>query len=143
MNYCSIESLNSRKLLSFILIMFPCFSYTMDSVKQVISSEEAGMGLALVPLKRKAKNAELLTLKRLGMGPPPVVFRKLYLLNREWNHGFFVTFKIIIRYIFSENFIEIPQVVQKLWRISQSILAIFIDFYQFFRFFDISLLQRN
>ena len=60
----------------------------MDSVKQVISLEEAGMGLALVPLKRKAENAELLTLKRLGGGqfdapPSPVVFRKSYLLNRE------------------------------------------------------------
>ena len=56
---------------------------------------------------------------------------------------FFVTFNIIIRYIFSENFIEIPQVVQKLWRIYLSILAIFMDFNQFFGFFDISLLQKN
>ena len=46
---------------------------------------------------------------------------------------FFVTFNIIISHIFPENFIEITQVV----------LAIFIDFHQFFGFFDISLLQRN
>ena len=31
-----------------------------------------------------------------------------------------------------ENFTEIPEVVQKLWRISLSILAIFIDFHQFY-----------
>ena len=41
------------------------------------------------------------------------------------------------------KFIEIPQVVQKLWRISMSILAIFIDFHQFSGFFYIFLLQRN
>ena len=48
---------------------------------------------------------------------------------------FFVTFHIIMNHIFSENFIEIPQVVQKLWRFSPSILAIFINFHQFSRFF--------
>ena len=56
---------------------------------------------------------------------------------------FFVTVNIIISYIFSEYVIEIPQTVQKLSRISLSILAIFIDFHQFSGFFDISLLQRN
>ena len=90
-----------------------------------------------------------LTLKRLEGGGgnltprPRVVFQKLYLLNRGWNPGFFVTFKIMIRHIFPENIIEIPQVVQMLWRISVSTLAIFINFYQFFGFLDISLLQRN
>ena len=59
------------------------------------------------------------------------------------NSWFFVTLNIIISHIFPENFIEIPQVVQKICRLSLSILAIFIDFYQFFGFFDISLLQRN
>ena len=49
-----------------------------------------------------------------------MVFRKQYLLKRGWNTGFFVTFNIIIRHIFPENFIEIPQVVQKIWRISLS-----------------------
>ena len=39
--------------------------------------------------------------------PLPVVFRKMYLLKRGWNTVFFVTFNIIIRHIFPENFIEI------------------------------------
>ena len=55
---------------------------------------------------------------------------------------FFVTFNIIKSHIFPENFIGISQVVQKIWRIYLSILAIFIDFHQFFLFFDMSLLQR-
>ena len=55
------------------------------------------------------------------------------------NSWFFVTLNIIISHIFPENFIEIPQVVQKIWRLSLTKLASFIDFYQFFGFFDISL----
>ena len=46
---------------------------------------------------------------------------------------FCVTFNIIIDHIFPENFIEIPQFFQEIWKISPSILAIFI----------ISLLQRK
>ena len=48
---------------------------------------------------------------------------------------FFVTFNIIIRHIFPKNFIEILLVVQTLWRISLYILAIFINYHQFFRNF--------
>ena len=70
-------------------------------------------------------------------------FLKIVSSKQKVKPWFFVTFKIIIRHIFPKNFIEIPQVVLKLWRISLSVLAIFIDFYQFFGFFDISLLQRN
>ena len=45
--------------------------------------------------------------------------------------------------IFPENFIEVPKVVQKIWKISLSILAIFINFHQIFGPSDICLLQRN
>ena len=45
---------------------------------------------------------------------------------------FFVTFNIILKYIFPENLIEFPQVVQKICRNTLSILAIFINFRQFF-----------
>ena len=38
---------------------------------------------------------------------------------------FLVTFNIILRHIFPENFIEFPQVVQMIWRNSLSILANF------------------
>ena len=71
---------------------------------------------------------------------PNLVFRKMYILKRGWNLGFFVTFNITLRHIFTENFIEFPQVVQKIWRNSLSILG---NFHQFFGFFEITLLQRN
>ena len=49
-------------------------------------------------------------------------------------HWFFVAFNIIISHIFPENFTEICQIVQKIWRLSLPILAIFINFHQFFDF---------
>ena len=69
----------------------------------------------------------------------PCGFSKIVSSKQRVKPWFFETFKIIIRHILLENFLEIPQVVQKLWRISLSILAIFINFYQFFGYFDISL----
>ena len=47
---------------------------------------------------------------------------------------FFVTLNIIISHVFPENFIEIPQVVQKIWIFSPSILTVFIDFSDFSHF---------
>ena len=52
----------------------------------------------------------------------------------------FATFNTIIRHIFSENLIEIPQGVGNILRFSSSALTIFINF---FEFFGISLLQIN
>ena len=43
----------------------------------------------------------------------------------------FVTFDNILSHIFSENVIEIPQIVQKIWKSNYSILAIFINFLDF------------
>ena len=85
-----------------------------------------------------------LILKRLGCNLTPPVFFFNESAKEIVNSWFFVTFNfltfnIIISHIIPENFIEIPQVVQKIWRLSLTILAIFIDFYQFFGFFDISL----
>ena len=56
---------------------------------------------------------------------------------------FFVIFNIIIRHIFPENFTEMSQVVQKLWRIFLSILAIFINFYHFFWIFWFYLVTKK
>ena len=58
---------------------------------------------------------------------------------------FFVTFNIILRLIFPQNFIRFSQVVQKIWRNSLSIysLLIFINFHQCFGFFDITYLQKK
>ena len=66
------------------------------------------------------------------------VSSKMYLQNvsskERAKTRFLVTFNIIISHIFLENFIEIPQVVQKILRISLSILAIFINFINFLNF---------
>ena len=72
-----------------------------------------------------------LTLKRLrGMGSiwPPAVFPEMCFLKREretesGTQFFFVAFNIIKSHVFPENFTEIPQVVQKMWRFSLSILT--------------------
>ena len=71
--------------------------------------------------------------------PPPCGFFKNAPFKQSVKPWFFVTFNIIVSHIFLENFIEIPQVVQKVWRLFLSIVAIFINFYQCFGFFDISL----
>ena len=50
-------------------------------------------------------------------GPTPhVVFPKMHLLERRWSPVLFVTFNIVISFIFPKIFIEVPQVVQKIWR---------------------------
>ena len=68
-------------------------------------------------------------------GPtPPVVFPKMHLLERRWSPVLFVTFNIVISFIFPKIFIEVPQVVQKIWRFSPSILSIFTDFSDFLSF---------
>ena len=71
--------------------------------------------------------------------PPPLVF----FFKEKVKPCFFVTLNIIIHHVFPENFVETSQVVPKIWRLSLSILAIFIDFIDLLVFFDISLLLRN
>ena len=46
----------------------------------------------------------------------------------------FVTFNITSKHIFPENFVEFPQIVQKIWRNSLSMLGIFVNFPPFFFF---------
>ena len=67
-----------------------------------------------------------LTLKRLGGGggererggetdpPPPVIFLKNVSFKERLKSWCFVTFNIILRHILPENFIEFPQVIQKI-----------------------------
>ena len=74
---------------------------------------------------------------------PPCGFLKNVSSIERVEPWFFVTFNIILKHIFPENFIEFPQVVQKIWRNSLPILAIFVNFPQFCGIFDITLLQRN
>ena len=51
---------------------------------------------------------------------------------------FLVTFNMIINYVFSENFIEIHQVSQKIRIFTSSVLTIFVNFWGYF-----SLLLKN
>ena len=63
-----------------------------------------------------------LTLKKLDGGQfdpihfPPVVFPKNVFLEgeRDSKSLLFVTFKITISYMFPENFIEVPQLIQEM-----------------------------
>ena len=59
------------------------------------------------------------------------IFSKNVSSKERLESSFFVTFNIIISHIFPEYSIEILQDVQKLWRISLSVLAIFINFTDF------------
>ena len=57
----------------------------------------------------------MLTLKRVGSQfDPPCGLSKNVSSKERVRPRFFVTFNITISHIFRENFIEIPQVVQKL-----------------------------
>ena len=71
-----------------------------------------------------------------GWGGGSYGFSKKVFLKERVKNWFFVTFNIIISYIFSKEIIEIPLLVQKLWRFSSSISTTFI-------IFSGVLLQRN
>ena len=83
----------------------------------------------------------VLILKRLGDSvwhSPPWFSQKCIFRERMRPCFFFIiyfNFNIIISHIFPENvIIKIPQVVQKIWRFSLSILALFIYFSDFSTF---------
>ena len=80
-----------------------------------------------------------------NLTPPPCGFSKSVSHEEREKPWFFVTFNIILRPIFPQNFIRFSQVVQKIWRNSLSIysLLIFINFHQCFGFFDITYLQKK
>ena len=73
----------------------------------------------------------------------PLWFFQICIFSGESETLFFLDFNIIISHIFPENFIEIPQVFQKIWRLS--LLSIFINFLDFLTFpcyketYDVSL----
>ena len=52
----------------------------------------------------------------------------MYFFKERVKPCLFVTFNIIISHIFIENFTETPQVLQKILRISVTILAIFYQY---------------
>ena len=71
----------------------------------------------------------VLTLKRLGG------FLKNVSSKERVKPWFFMTFNNILRHIFPENFIEFPQVTQKIWRNPLSTLANFHQFSSVFWIF--------
>ena len=88
-----------------------------------------------VLLEESLRYSGVLTLERLGDQFDPLCeFFQKRVLWREGETLLFLTFNIIINLIFPENFIELPQVVRKIWRFSPSILTIFINFSEFLTF---------
>ena len=88
----------------------------------------------------------LLTLKKLRVGRggvnliPLCGFSKNICYRERVKPWFFETFDIIISHIFPENFAEIPQVVQKIWKFPPSI---FNYFNRFFRIFCLFLVPKK
>ena len=79
----------------------------------------------------------------LSIWPPSWFFQKC-IIWREGETLLFVTFNIIISHTFPEKIIyENSSCRSENIKISLSIWAIFTFFHRFFRFFNISLLQRN
>ena len=72
----------------------------------------------------------------VNLTPTPYGFLKHLCYKERVKPWFFVSFNIIIIHIFPENFIEVTQVIHKLWRISLTILAIFIIFNSFLDFWQ-------
>ena len=89
------------------------------------STKPEGSTFLFVGFNENIPLLKALALKRLGN----VSFKE------RVEPSFFVTFNVIISHIFSENFIKIPQVVQKLGRNSLPILSIFHRFLSIFRIF--------
>ena len=77
-----------------------------------------------------------MTLKRLwGVNlTPSIGFFKNLSSRERMKPWLFVAFKIVISHIFPENFIEILQDVQNIWRFYPSTLFIFIHFSDFLTF---------
>ena len=61
-------------------------------------------------------------------------FFQRFVFQRKVKSWFFVTFNIFLSHIFHGNFIEFPQVLQKIWKFSCSILSIFKIFLDYFTF---------
>ena len=80
---------------------------------------------------KSGENLYFLTLKRLEVNLTPHGGFFKNVIFRVFEALFFVAFNnIVISHIFPESFIEIPQVIQKIW-FSSPILTIFINISDF------------
>ena len=102
---------------AYVFMCVTCLLVHMFYMLPVLNPKTAGGSVNFAPL------------------PSPCGFLGNVFSKERVKPCFFVTFNIILRHIFPENFIEFPQVVQKIWTISLSILAIFIHFHRFFGYF--------
>ena len=99
-----------------------------------------GKGLFTSPIKALVYRLYLVYASKPAVwgqlpSPLPLPKKKKKFSSKEGvKTSLFVAFNIIINNIFPQNFIDIPHVFQKIGRIDLSILAIFINFHQFFGF---------
>ena len=76
-----------------------------------------------------------LTLKRLGgQFDPPWRFSKTVFSMQRAKPYIILTSNFIMRCIFPQSFINVPDVFQTLWRLFSSVLTIFINFSDFLSF---------
>ena len=136
-----ITALNTKTSPTFLILKF-CANAHFCIVSR--ESPETLQKLCLwtkFPPQIIRRNLGVLTLKRLGEGGgsiwplTPCGFSENVSSKERVKPWFFVTFSVILRHIFPENFIEFSLVVQKIWTISLPILAIFIHFHRFFWIF--------
>ena len=114
-----LSNKNSYWIWIHALKLWPWNSEKLSTVKHLL---RAFIGIRLNP-------------KRAGEPIWPILWLFQNASDRErLKPCFFVTFNIIIGCIFLENFIEIPHVVQKIWKFPPSMLTIFIDFFRFLAF---------
>ena len=128
-----ILSLKLRKFIKTLFVEFwtPTFRkknfFTNESHLKMIKKYFYFILKALFALNSK-------TARWSGQIALPCGFSKNVCSEERVKPCFFVVFNNSISHIFPENIIEIPQVVQKLWRVYLSILAIFINFLDFLTF---------
>ena len=85
--------------------MFICIDIYVTSMKQVFSASQC---------KTNPKKVDVGSMCRWGAPPPLCGFFKTVLSREIVEHWFFVTFNIIMGYIFPESFSEIFQIVQEI-----------------------------
>ena len=97
------------------------------------------------PLRGLVENGDLNPKRLVGVNltPSPCGFSKHVSSKKRMKPWFFVTLNIIIIHIFPENFIKFAQVVQKIWKISRSILAILSIFTDLLDFLTIPCYNKS
>ena len=124
---CQVNFLKTSEINKFTLIFIEINFYTWPRKYACSCFCPAAVVLAF---DRLYKQLPVLTVKNLrgrmvrGDGEfdsPPCGFSKNICSRERMKPWFFVTFNISISHIFPKNFIQIPQVVQKIWRFSPSI----------------------